>query len=415
MGNTLHRSYPKPVPTNAVSDDVNVLMQTFDLIDSDMDAVMSSNAGKAPVVHSHVIADVSGLQSALDGKLSSSASFSLDDLSDVSGAAGAANGYILVKGAGGWTPASASSAIGAHTHAITDVTGLQTALDSKLAVTDLAAAATKTTPVDTDTMPLNDSAASNALKKVSWANIKATLKNYFDTLYASAAYGVPVGTVLEFAGAIAPSGFLFCDGAAYSRTTYSALFAQLGTTHGVGDGSTTFNVPDRRDRVAIGRGDMGGTAANRMGASLSGTRASTANGIITALSSTAGLSVGMLAFGTGIGTGAVIASIDSSTQVTLSVNNTATGTAAIRFAVVDSVTVGASGGAATHTLSTAQMPSHTHSLAEAMPAITNAAGSVNRASSNTPANVSGTSGATGGGQAHPIVQPSIVMNYIIKT
>lgn len=45
-------------------------------------------------------------------------------------------------------------------------------------------ASAKTTPVDADTMPLIDSAASNALKKVTWANIKATLKTYFDTLYA---------------------------------------------------------------------------------------------------------------------------------------------------------------------------------------------------------------------------------------
>lgn len=64
----------------------------------------------------------------------------------------------------------------------------------------LTAATEKTTPVDADTVPLSDSAASNALKKLSWANIKATLKAYFDTLYAltthtHAATGITSGTL----------------------------------------------------------------------------------------------------------------------------------------------------------------------------------------------------------------------------
>lgn len=59
--------------------------------------------------------------------------------------------------------------------------------DSALFTSDLTDATGKTTPVDADTMPINDSAASNVLKKVTWANIKATLKTYFDTLYQPAA------------------------------------------------------------------------------------------------------------------------------------------------------------------------------------------------------------------------------------
>jgi microcystin-dependent protein len=67
---------------------------------------------------------------------------------------------------------------------------------------------------------------------------------------------VPTGTVLDFAGSAAPTGFILCNGAAVSRTTYSALFAVLSTTYGAGDGSTTFNVPDCRGRVslAVGQG-----------------------------------------------------------------------------------------------------------------------------------------------------------------
>ena len=65
---------------------------------------------------------------------------------------------------------------------------------------------------------------------------------------------VPIGTILDFAAATAPTGYLVCDGSAVSRTTYSALFAVIGTTWGAGDGSTTFNIPDFRGRTSIGSG-----------------------------------------------------------------------------------------------------------------------------------------------------------------
>lgn len=55
---------------------------------------------------------------------------------------------------------------------------------------------------------------------------------------------MPVGTITGYAGTTAPSGWLLCDGAAVSRTTYAELFGVVGTTYGSGDGSTTFNVPD---------------------------------------------------------------------------------------------------------------------------------------------------------------------------
>lgn len=63
----------------------------------------------------------------------------------------------------------------------------------------------------------------------------------------------PVGVVAQFAGATAPAGWLLCDGAAVSRTTYAALFATIGTTYGAGNGSSTFNLPDLRGRVPVGR------------------------------------------------------------------------------------------------------------------------------------------------------------------
>lgn len=108
---------------------------------------------------------------------------------------------------------------------------------------------------------------------------------------------MPSGVVLPYAGSTVPAGWLLCAGQAVSRTDFAGLFTAIGTTYGVGDGSTTLNLPDLRGRVVAGRDDMGGTAANRL---------------------TSG--------GSGI-----------------------TGT-----------TLGAAGGAQTHALSQAEMPSHSH-------------------------------------------------------
>lgn len=78
-------------------------------------------------------------------------------------------------------------------------------------------------------------------------------------------YVLPVGGGMDYWGTTAPnSAFVFPYGQAISRTTYSVLFGLIGTTHGVGDGSTTFNLPDKRGRVSAGKDDMGGSSANRL-------------------------------------------------------------------------------------------------------------------------------------------------------
>ena len=64
--------------------------------------------------------------------------------------------------------------------------------------------------------------------------------------------GLPIGSYIQFAGSQAPTGFLVCNGGAISRTTYSELFAVIGTTYGSGDGSTTFNLPNLTDRFLQG-------------------------------------------------------------------------------------------------------------------------------------------------------------------
>ena len=159
---------------------------------------------------------------------------------------------------------------------------------------------------------------------------------------------VPAGSVMPYAGSAEPSGWLFCFGQNVSRTTYAALFAVVGTTYGVGDGSTTFGLPDIRGRVVAGQDNMGGTSANRL------------------TNQTGGL---------------------------------------------DGDVLGATGGAETHTLTTAQMPAHTHSVGNTL--LSGSTGNLSNTNPNRDVGTT-TSGSTGGGGAHNNVQPTIILNYIIK-
>ena len=65
--------------------------------------------------------------------------------------------------------------------------------------------------------------------------------------------GIPTATIVPWSSASVPTGFLECNGANVSRSTYSALFAIISTTYGAGDGASTFNLPDLQDNVAMGK------------------------------------------------------------------------------------------------------------------------------------------------------------------
>lgn len=171
---------------------------------------------------------------------------------------------------------------------------------------------------------------------------------------------MPTASIMPYAGSSAPTGYLLCDGAAISRSTYSTLFGLLATTYGSGDGSSTFNIPDLRGRVIAGQDDMGGASANRL---------------------------------TGLTGG------------------------------VDGDVLGGSGGAETHTLATSELPAHDHDVDTAVKS-----NNTNGVAGNYPTgtNLSSPSAAqigvntnsiknTGGGGAHNNVQPTIILNYIIKT
>ena len=171
-----------------------------------------------------------------------------------------------------------------------------------------------------------------------------------DSTTQTTAVTAPAASMMVFAGASAPTGWLLCFGQAISRATYATLFAAISTTYGIGDGTTTFNLPDMRGRVAAGADNMGGSAAGRL------------------------------------------------TSTTMS---------------PDGNTLSATGGTQTHTLITAEMPSHTHALSDSYPGV-NTGGSWQQNGGAYGGSI-GTIGSTGGGGAHLNVQPTLVLNYIIKT
>jgi len=101
--------------------------------------------------------------------------------------------------------------------------------------------------------------------------------------------GIPTATIVPWSSASVPTGFLECNGQAVSRSTYSALFAIVASTYGGGDGSSTFNVPDLQDNVAMGKS---GTKAL---ASTGGANTVASTGNVGGSTANATLSTGQLA------------------------------------------------------------------------------------------------------------------------
>lgn len=242
-----------------------------------------------------------------------------------------------------------------------DVLNLQD--DDNSASIKLQAPSAVTTTV-TFTLPDGDGTSGQFLQTDGSANLS------WGTVAASSLFAA--GMVIPYAGSSAPSGWLLAYGQAVSRTTYSDLFSAIGTTYGTGDGSTTFNLPDLRGRVVAGQDDMGGVSADRLTDQSGG---------------------------------------------------------------LNGDTLGDTGGSETHTLTEAQMPAHTHSVTSVTVygfqfsgdgstsagglsyASTGGADTVTEYATTSGPSTSHTASLanTGSGSAHNNVQPTIILNYIIKT
>jgi len=192
--------------------------------------------------------------------------------------------------------------------------------------------------------------------------------------FYSLPYAIPIGGLIPYVGTNAPnSSFALPFGQAISRTSYATLFTLVGTTFGAGDGSTTFNIPDLRGRTPFGKDDMGGSAASR---------------------------------------------------ITVAGGNT------------DGTSLGGTGGAQNHTLTTAEIPLHTHTAAVTDPGhshtpngggnfVTDVVGAgspvvgsqgtvpTNRTTTNT-TGITVANANAGGGSAHTIMPPYIILPFVLR-
>ena len=102
-----------------------------------------------------------------------------------------------------------------------------------------------------------------ATGQIRFNNTTTEFEGYNGSAWGGLASGVPVGTILAHAANTPPSGFLECNGSNISRSTYATLFSTISTTFGVGDGSSTFALPDLRGQFIRGWANTGSTDASR--------------------------------------------------------------------------------------------------------------------------------------------------------
>jgi microcystin-dependent protein len=215
---------------------------------------------------------------------------------------------------------------------------------------------------------------------------------------------VPSGTIMATGRSTAPTGYVLCDGAAISRTTFPDLFNAIGTTYGIGNGSSTFNVPDLRGRVPVGADGVAGRldTADALG---------NAGGVQKITLSIGQLPVHSHDSGSYAGTdhlhaaGSLTANANGAHSHNVTIGEyrslsgpTLGGTWNIGVYPANSVIDVAQWGGSTDT-----QGNHGHSIGGAT------------AAADRFLDVTGSSGNTGSGQAVDIMQPYQVVNYMIKT
>lgn len=220
---------------------------------------------------------------------------------------------------------------------------------------------------------------------------------------SSATVTTPAGIISQYAGATAPSGYLLCDGSAVSRTTYASLFTAIGTTYGTGNGTTTFNLPDLRQRVPVGKYSSGTFSTLGVTGGAENMTLSTAN-IPTHTHTVDPASFSSSSSGTHTHT---VDPPNTATTTDGYHTHSLTGTAVSRYG--DTYSGNGGDGYANSVTGTEGAGSHNHTLD--ISAFTSGAGGDHTHTIDVP---STTSSSVGSGTSFSVLQPYIVLNYIIK-
>lgn len=233
------------------------------------------------------------------------------------------------------------------------------------------------------------------------------------------------GMIVMYGSATPPTGFLLCNGQAVSRTTYADLFAILSTSYGVGNGSTTFNVPDLRSSFPVGYGQKTKAFTFLDAAVNTGTDVITVTSnqfLYTGQAVVLSNSGGALPTGLSATTYYIIYVSDTTIKLATSRANADDGTAVDITAAAGGGThtltltltdrsMGEEGGEESHTIQTEELASHTHTVS----GTNDAAGSGNVSLRSTTSPTAYTSSATGDDTPHNNMPPFVTVNFIIKT
>lgn len=237
--------------------------------------------------------------------------------------------------------------------------------------------------------------------------------------------GAATGTISAFGGTEIPVGTLLCNGQAVSRTTYADLFGVIGTNFGSGNGSSTFNLPDLRERFAVGASsgdgynlsDTGGVETVTLTTDQIPSHTHTTPNHSHSMAHTHGMAHTHAVAGTTGGqsqshthSGSTLAVTSQTTGVTAHVHQGGVGTLA------QAITPGGAGGTGSGFISgstgeTSQGHTHTYSTTSGASSAANTGAS---SAANT-GNASPTTNSTGGGMAHENRPPFLAVNFVIYT
>ncbi len=162
------------------------------------------------------------------------------------------NGWLVL---GSLTDAAHTNNFGLATKASPDFTGT---VDS---AGDIVMGGTGALKLPNGTTAQRPTAATGQIR---FNSTTTEFEGYNGSAWGGLASGVPVGTILAHAANTPPTGFLECNGSNISRSTYATLFSAISTTFGVGDGSSTFALPDLRGQFIRGWANTGSTDASRV-------------------------------------------------------------------------------------------------------------------------------------------------------